>query len=150
MPAAELGGTVEVPDEGLPPEQTPAARAAAPVPAVAARQGGGAGSGGGRGGRGSLGGFFGAIGRHPFRLVGGLVAVLVIWFRSALFQPFHGDGSGKVAVTVPKGSSVSEVGDLLDKKGPVIDSSTLFQVRVTLAGKRSELYAGPLHPGRRA
>ena len=44
-------------------------------------------------------------------------------------------------MTIPKGSSVSEVGDLLDEKG-VIDSSTLFQVRVTLAGKRSELYAG--------
>jgi UPF0755 protein len=46
-----------------------------------------------------------------------------------------------VQVTVPKGSSVSEVGDLLSEKG-VIDSSTLFQVRVTLAGKRSEIYSG--------
>ncbi len=44
-------------------------------------------------------------------------------------------------MTIPKGSSVSEVGDLLGEKG-VIDSSTLFQVRVTLAGKRSELYPG--------
>jgi UPF0755 protein len=44
-------------------------------------------------------------------------------------------------VTIPKGSSVSEVGDLLGEKG-VIDSSTLFQVRVTLDGKRSELYPG--------
>ncbi|HEX6602904.1 MAG TPA: endolytic transglycosylase MltG, partial [Solirubrobacterales bacterium] len=38
-------------------------------------------------------------------------------------------------------SSVSEVGDLLSEKG-VIDNSTLFQVRVTLAGKRSEIYSG--------
>ena len=44
-------------------------------------------------------------------------------------------------MTIPKGSSVSEVGDLLADKG-VIDSSTLFQVRVTLAGKRSEIYSG--------
>ena len=44
-------------------------------------------------------------------------------------------------MTIPKGSSVSEVGDLLGEKG-VIDSSTLFQVRVTLEGKRSELYPG--------
>ena len=44
-------------------------------------------------------------------------------------------------MTIPKGASVSEVGDLLDEKG-VIDSSTLFQIRVTLAGKRSELYSG--------
>lgn len=82
-----------------------------------------------------------ALLRHPFRIAGVLVALFVLWFLFALFQPFHGDGSGKVQVTIPKGSSVSEVGDLLSEKG-VIDDSTLFQVRVTLAGKRSELYAG--------
>ena len=95
--------------------------------------------GGGSGGGGS--GILGAVGRHPFRLVGAIVAVLVLWFLFALFQPFHGDGSGRVRVTIPKGASVSEVGDLLGEKG-VIDSSTLFQVRVTLDGKRSELYPG--------
>jgi UPF0755 protein len=95
----------------------------------------------GRRGGGSGGGFLSAIGRHPFRLVGAIVAVLVLWFLFALFQPFHGDGSGRVEVTIPKGSSVSEVGDLLGEKD-VIDNSTLFQVRVTLAGKRSELYPG--------
>jgi UPF0755 protein len=36
---------------------------------------------------------------------------------------------------------VSEVGDLLSDKG-VIDDSTMFQIRVTLAGKRSEIYSG--------
>jgi uncharacterized YceG family protein len=118
---------IEVPFEGEPIK-------AAPV-AVASKKGSrGGGSGGGRG-------FFAAIGRHPFRLVGVIVAVLVLWFLFALFQPFHGDGSGRVQVTIPKGSSVSEVGDLLGEKG-VIDSSTLFQVRVTLEGKRSELYPG--------
>jgi uncharacterized YceG family protein len=91
--------------------------------------------------RGGGSGFLGVVGRHPFRLVGAIVAVLLLWFLSALFQPFHGDGSGRVQVTIPKGASVSEVGDLLGEKG-VIDSSTLFQVRVTLAGKRSELYPG--------
>ena len=70
-----------------------------------------------------------------------IAALFVLWFLNALFQPFHGDGSGKVQVTVPKGSSVSEVGDLLSEKD-VIDNSTLFQVRVTLAGKRSEIYSG--------
>jgi peptidoglycan lytic transglycosylase G len=86
-------------------------------------------------------GFLGAIGRHPFRLFAVIAAIFVLWFLNALFQPFHGDGSGRVQVTIPKGSSVSEVGDLLSKKD-VIDSSTLFQVRVTLAGKRSEIYSG--------
>ena len=83
----------------------------------------------------------GALRRHPFRIVAAIAAIVVLWFLFALFQPFHGDGSGKVAVTIPKGSSVSEVGDLLGNKG-VIDSSTLFQIRVTIDGKRSELYPG--------
>jgi UPF0755 protein len=86
-------------------------------------------------------GFLTAIGRHPFRLFAVIAALFVLWFLGALFQPFHGDGSGEVAVTIPKGSSVSEVGDLLAEED-VIDNSTLFQVRVTLAGKRSEIYSG--------
>ena len=118
---------VEVPFEGEPIKAPPVT-----VAPKGSRRGGG--SGGGRG-------FLAAVGRHPFRLVGAIVAVLVLWFLFALFQPFHGDGSGQVQVTIPKGSSVSEVGDLLGEKG-VIDSSTLFQVRVTLEGKRSELYPG--------
>jgi UPF0755 protein len=87
------------------------------------------------------GGVLGRLARHPFRIFAAIAALFVLWFLFALFQPLHGDGSGKVVVTIPKGSSVSEVGDLLGEKG-VIDSSTLFQVRVTLAGKRSELYPG--------
>jgi UPF0755 protein len=113
-------------DQGLPPEQTRDARG----PGGSGRKGGG--SGGSR---------LGALGRHPFRVVGVIAALLVLWFLFALFQPFHGDGSGRVAVTIPKGASVSEVGDLLGKKG-VIDSSTLFQVRVTLDGERSDLFPG--------
>jgi UPF0755 protein len=81
------------------------------------------------------------VGRHPFLIFAVIAALFVLWFLNSLFQPFHGDGSGRVQVTVPKGSSVSEVGDLLSDKD-VIDNSTLFQVRVTLAGKRSEIYSG--------
>ncbi len=81
------------------------------------------------------------IGRHPFLIFAVIAALFALWFLNSLFQPFHGDGSGKVQVTIPKGSSVSEVGDLLSEEG-VIDNSTLFQVRVTLAGKRSEIYSG--------
>jgi UPF0755 protein len=82
-----------------------------------------------------------AMRRHPQRVVGAIAGILVLWFLIALFQPLHGDGSGKVVVAIPKGSSVAEVGDLLDSEG-VVSSSTLFQLRVTLAGKRSELYPG--------
>lgn len=108
-----------------------------PAMAGAARNGHRAGDDGGNRRR----GFLGAIARHPFRLFAVIAALFVLWFLFALFQPFHGDGSGRVQVTIPKGSSVSEVGDLLSDKG-VIDNSTLFQVRVTLAGKRSEIYSG--------
>jgi uncharacterized YceG family protein len=71
-------------------------------------------------------------------LVCGLLALGFLW---VLFQPFHGDGSGRVVVEIPRGASVSEVADLLDSEG-VVSSSALFQLRVTLAGKRSELYPG--------
>jgi uncharacterized YceG family protein len=106
-----------------------------PELAGAAKRGGRGGRGGGR--RGIL----GALARHPFRVVGVIVAIVLVWFLWSLFQPFHGDGNGKVQVTIPKGSSVSEVGDLLEEKG-VISDSTFFQIRVTLEGKRSDLYAG--------
>ncbi|MGV1048152.1 MAG: endolytic transglycosylase MltG [Solirubrobacterales bacterium] len=103
-----------------------------PEMAGAARRGG---RGGGRRG------FVGSLLRHPFRIAAVILAIIVVWFLWSLFQPFHGDGSGRAQVTVPKGSSVSEVGDLLDEKG-VISSSTFFQIRVTIEGKRSDLYAG--------
>jgi uncharacterized YceG family protein len=93
------------------------------------------------GGSGKRGGILGSLRRHPFLIVAMVLLVIVLWFLFSLFQPFKGDGSGKVKVTIPRGSSVSEVGDLLDKRG-VIDSSTFFQIRVTLEGKRSDLYAG--------
>lgn len=82
--------------------------------------------------------------RHPLRIVAALAvafAAFVLWLLVALFQPFHGEGTGRVVVTVPKGASVAEVGDRLDRAG-VVSSSTFFQVRVTLAGKRSDIYAG--------
>jgi UPF0755 protein len=96
-------------------------------------------SGGSKRGSGSA--ILAGLRRHPLRVVAAIVAVLVLWFLVALFQPFHGGGSGRVVVTIPKGASVSEVGDLLDKEG-VVSSSTLFQIRVTLEGKRSSLYPG--------
>jgi UPF0755 protein len=86
-------------------------------------------------------GALGAIARHPFRIFAALALLFVAWFLFELFQPFHSTGSGQVAVTIPKGASVSEIGDLLDEKG-VIDDSTFFQIRTRLEGKSGNLYSG--------
>ena len=66
---------------------------------------------------------------------------LVAWLLLSLFQPFHGEGTGEVRVEIPQGASVGEVGDVLDDAG-VVSSSAFFEARVTLAGKRDELYPG--------
>ncbi|HEY0280901.1 MAG TPA: endolytic transglycosylase MltG [Solirubrobacterales bacterium] len=113
-----------------------------PNMAGAARTGRRHGEGGNR-----RGGFLGALLRHPFRILAAVVVILILVFLNSLFQPFHGDGHGKVVVDIPKGSSVGEVGSLLEKKGVISDGfvvsgSTLFQARVTIAGKRSDLFAG--------
>lgn len=74
-------------------------------------------------------------------LVGGFGLVLAIAFV-LLFQPLKGDGEGRpFAVKVPPGIGVSGVADLLAEKG-VISNATLFEVRTTISGKRSELFYG--------
>jgi UPF0755 protein len=107
-----------------------------PAMAAAARNGRRDGDGGPR-----RPGVLGAIARHPFRVFAVLALLFFLWSLNNLFQPFHGDGAGRVPVTIPKGAGVSEIGDLLSEKG-VIDDSTLFQIRVRLAGKSSDLYSG--------
>jgi UPF0755 protein len=70
-----------------------------------------------------------------------LVAILVVWLAVSIFQPGKGDGSGSVAVTIPTGSGVGPIGDLLAARG-VVDSGFFFKLRVRLDGK-----AGGLKPG---
>jgi uncharacterized YceG family protein len=108
-----------------------------PAMAGAARNGRRPGDGGGS----RRGGPLGALARHPFRIFAVVALLFVAWFLIELFQPFHSTGSGQVAVTIPKGASVSEIGDLLNEKG-VIDNSTFFQIRTRLEGKSSDLYSG--------
>lgn len=145
--APALEGSDEEPWEAVPTERSWDVPEGGD-PALAAGHGGPSGRGPGERGRNGGtprrprgGGVLGALRRHPFRIFAAIAILFVLWFLLALFQPFHGDGSGRVEVTIPKGASVSEVGDLLGDKG-VIDSSTLFQIRVTLDGKRSSLYPG--------
>lgn len=73
--------------------------------------------------------------------IGLLAAVGILVFLVALFQPFGGEGHGRVQVTVPKGSGVGEIADVLERRG-VISSGFLFEVRATLAGKRGDLKPG--------
>ncbi len=117
----------------------PARRPVLDEPALA--RGNGAGPRQPRGGA-----LLGALRRHPFRIFAAVAALFVLWFLFALFQPFYGDGSGEVTVTIPKGASVSEVGDLLGEKG-VIDR--LDPVPGPRHGRRQALRAvpGQLHAG---
>ncbi len=73
-----------------------------------------------------------------------LLAAAFIWFLVQLFQPFHGSGHGRVTVQIPAHASSSQVGDLLVHDG-VISSSFFFELRATLAGKRSDLRSGTYH-----
>ena len=73
-----------------------------------------------------------------------MLAAVVVWFLVELFQPFTGDGSGRVVVTIPKGASVSEVGDVLAEQ-QVVSSSFFFQLRATLSGDRGDIRAGTYH-----
>jgi UPF0755 protein len=78
----------------------------------------------------------------------GSVGVLLLWLLVAFFQPFDGDGDGKVVVTIPKGASASEVGEILEDKGvisggpPFVSGSTLFRWRLAMAGKQDEVPSG--------
>jgi len=69
------------------------------------------------------------------------VVAALVWFGLALFQPFAGEGDGKVVVEIPKGATADEIADLLDKQG-VISNASLFGFRLTLAGKSDEIAAG--------
>jgi UPF0755 protein len=75
-------------------------------------------------------------------LVAGVVAVAVAWFLLSLFQPFKGEGEGRVRVVVPEGSSLERIAELLDRQG-VVSSSSFFQLRARLAGRSEDLKPGP-------
>jgi UPF0755 protein len=76
------------------------------------------------------------------------LAAIVLWFVLAVFQPFGSDGDGKVVVKIPKGATAAEVGDILERKGvisdgpPLVSGSTLFRLRLSIAGKSDQIPEG--------
>ena len=83
-----------------------------------------------------------AFRRRRLWLVGVLVlAAALVWFLWSLFQPLHGDGTGRVPVTIPQKTGVGDIGTLLERKG-VISSSFFFEARATIEGKRGDLKPG--------
>ena len=70
-----------------------------------------------------------------------LLAGVALWLVLSLFQPGKGDGEGSVALTIPQGAGVGDIGDLLAERG-VIDSGTFFELRATLSGSRGDLKPG--------
>jgi UPF0755 protein len=105
--------------------------------------------GGGGGLRGRVGRSQGGDGRGGRRVTRARVAALfallaaaaLVWFVISLFQPFAGSGSGRVIVSIPKGSSSSEIGSIL-ARDDVVSSGFFFDVRALLDGKRSSLHSG--------
>jgi UPF0755 protein len=76
-------------------------------------------------------------------VVGGLLALVAVWFLFSLFQPLSGEGrgDGRVSVRVPQGAGVGQIADLLEERG-VVGSAFFFQTRARLSGR-----AGALKPG---
>jgi uncharacterized YceG family protein len=164
----ERGEPVEVATETRPPEPPLPFEQAAPRRTAGAPERGGRSAserraaareflhgrrgGGGDGGRSSGPGRGNAQGpsRRPrvaiVAVVGGLVVLAVAWFLLSLFQPLKGDGSGEVLVTIPSGTSTSEIADILEQKG-VVASAFFFRARTTLSGSGADFKAGeiPMH-----
>jgi len=62
-------------------------------------------------------------------------------FLVSFYQPFHGPGTGAVTVSIPQGSSGSQVATLLARDG-VVSSSFFFGLRASLDGDSGKYRAG--------
>jgi UPF0755 protein len=79
--------------------------------------------------------------RSPLFWVAAVGVIAIAWFLVSLFQPFKGEGEGRMVVQVPRGATAGEIADLLADEG-VVSSATFFELRLTLAGRRSAVLAG--------
>jgi peptidoglycan lytic transglycosylase G len=83
--------------------------------------------------------------RGPGRVIALAVLVAIVlglaWFANSLLQPFKGDGGKTVRVTIPQGSSLSQIADRLERAG-VVDDAGFFELRARISGD-----SGNLRPG---
>jgi uncharacterized YceG family protein len=83
-----------------------------------------------------------AHGRRRLALLLALVLLAgAVYVLNATFQPFHGEGEGAVAVTIPEGANAGRIGDILAERG-VVDSAQFFEVNATVTGRRGRLRPG--------
>jgi uncharacterized YceG family protein len=103
--------------------------------------------GGGRGGR--LRGRRTSVGGRGPRwgrllALGVLLAILLagLWVANSLFQPFKDeDGGAAVRVSIPQGSSLGQIAELLERQG-VIEDAGFFELRARLDGASGDLRPG--------
>ena len=69
------------------------------------------------------------------------LAIAVAAFLFLVYQPFHGDGTGRVPVVIPAGATADDIGDLLADRG-IVRNGRLFSLRARLAGQRDKLRSG--------
>jgi len=71
-----------------------------------------------------------------------VIVLGIAWFAVSLLQPFKGDGDGEpVTVTIPQGSSLSQIADRLEQNG-VVDDAGFFQLRARISGHSDDLLPG--------
>ncbi|MSX01888.1 MAG: endolytic transglycosylase MltG, partial [Actinobacteria bacterium] len=81
-------------------------------------------------------------GRHAllFAIVA-VAAVAILYVLNGIFEPFKGQGTTAVSVSIPAGANAGDVGQILADNG-VVDSRFFFELRATLGGDRGNLRAG--------
>ena len=83
----------------------------------------------------------GSWGRRIFAVAALAAIGVALYLINAIFQPFHGEGTGSVQVEIPENVDAGAIGDLLAEQG-VVASGGFFELNATLTGRR-----GGLRPG---